>query len=178
MPSDPTPGLSSERIVAAALAIVDEHGWDGFSMRRLAQELDVWPMAVYRYFRDKDELADAVVAAAAGRVELPDDVDWRDRLRALLVEARLALGGIDHDRAGRALETSAGRRLTAAAHAALAEGGFDKRPADRAWRALFGFAIGYPGFVGDRRDQFAFGLDRLLDGVLAAETASSRPSLA
>jgi AcrR family transcriptional regulator len=158
--------LSPERIVAAALAIVDAHGWDAFSMRKLAEELDVWPMAVYRYFRDKDELVDAVVAAAAGRVELPDDVDWRARLKALLVEARTALGTIDRDRSHRALDTAAGRRLTAAAHAALAEAGFDRRAADRAWRALLGYAIGYPGFAGDRRDQFEFGLDGLLDGVL------------
>jgi AcrR family transcriptional regulator len=161
-------GLSEERIVTAALAIVDEHGWDGFSMRRLAQELDVWPMAVYRYFHDKDELVDAVVAAAADRVELPDDDDWRARLRALLLDARAALGSVDRERGQRALDTAAGKRLTAAAQAALAEGGFDRRTGDRVWRALFGYAIGYPGFAGDRRDQFEFGLDGLLDGLLVS----------
>jgi AcrR family transcriptional regulator len=161
------PGLTQERIVAAGLAIVDEHGWDAFSMRRLAEELDVWPMAVYRYFRHKDELVDAIVAAAADRVELPDDDDPRVRLRALLMEARVALNAIDRERAHRALDSPAGRRLTRAAHAALAEAGLDKRSADRAWRALLGFAIGYPGFAGDRRDQLDFGLDALLAGVLA-----------
>jgi AcrR family transcriptional regulator len=140
-------------------------------MRRLAQDLDVWPMAVYRYFRDKDELIDAVVAAAADRVELPDDDDWRDRLRGLVLEARAALGTVEREHGRRALDTAAGKRLTAAAHAALAEGGFDRRAGDRVWRALLGYAIGYPGFAGDRRDQFEFGLDALLDGVLV-----SRPS--
>jgi AcrR family transcriptional regulator len=171
MARDTPPGLSEERIVAAALAIVDEHGWEAFSMRRLAQELDVWPMAVYRYFRDKDELIDAVVGAAAERVELPTEDDWRERLRALLIEARAALGDLDRDRAARALDTPAAKRLSAAAHGALAEGGFDRRTGDRMWRALFGYAIGYPGFAGDRRDQFEFGLDGLLDGVLV-----TRPS--
>jgi AcrR family transcriptional regulator len=171
MPRDSNQSLSEERIVAAALAIIDEHGWDGFSMRRLAQALDVWPMAVYRYYRDKDELIDAVVAAAADRVELPDDDDWHGRLRALLIEARAALGSVDRERAHRALESGAGERLSTAARAALGEAGFDRRTADRVWRALFGYAIGYPGFAGDRRDQFEFGLDALLEGLLV-----SRPS--
>ena len=45
--------LSRERIVEAALGIVEREGLGALSMRRLAQELDVWPMSVYRYFRDK-----------------------------------------------------------------------------------------------------------------------------
>ncbi len=57
--------LSRERILDAALELVVDDGWNGLSMRRLAQELDVWPMAVYRYFRDKDELLDAVVEQLA-----------------------------------------------------------------------------------------------------------------
>jgi AcrR family transcriptional regulator len=163
----PTPQqLSSARIVAAALAIVDEDGWEALSMRRLAERLDVWPMAVYRYFHDKDELTDAVVAAAAERVRLPDDDDWLARLRGLLLEARAALGEVDREHARPALGTEAGTRLTVAALAALAEGCFDADRADRMWRALFGYAVGYPGLDGDDPDQFEFGLDRLLDGVL------------
>jgi AcrR family transcriptional regulator len=163
----PPQQLSADRIVIAALGIVDREGWDALSMRRLAQELDVWPMAMYRHFRDKDELTDAVVAAAAARVELPDDEEWRPRLRALLLEARAALGDVERNHSGRALETDAGRRLTGAGHGALHEAGFGAGEADRVWRALFGYAVSYPGFAGDAPDQFEFGLDRLLDGVLA-----------
>src|SRR3954470_5162375 len=54
--------LSRDRILNAARAVVEEDGLDALSMRRLAQELDVWPMSVYRYFRDKAELVDAVAA--------------------------------------------------------------------------------------------------------------------
>jgi TetR/AcrR family tetracycline transcriptional repressor len=55
--------LSRERIVDAAFRLLEQDGWDALSMRRLAQELDVWPMAVYRYFRDKDELVEALSRA-------------------------------------------------------------------------------------------------------------------
>src|SRR3954466_1280852 len=72
--------LSRERIIDAAVGLLEEDGWDALSMRRLAQELDVWPMAVYRYFRDKDELVDALVDHAAARMELPGaEGHWRAR---------------------------------------------------------------------------------------------------
>src|SRR3954451_8011577 len=54
--------LSRERILGAAAELAGRDGLESLSMRRLAQELDVWPMSVYRYFRDKDELVDAVAA--------------------------------------------------------------------------------------------------------------------
>src|SRR3954453_19898571 len=76
--------LSRERIVETSFRLLEQDGWDALSMRRLAQELDVWPMAVYRYFRDKDELVDALVDHAAGTIELPgEDGHWRERMRRL-----------------------------------------------------------------------------------------------
>src|SRR3954466_10245177 len=84
--------LSRERIVDASFRLLEQDGWDALSMRRLAQELDVWPMAVYRYFRDKDELVDALVDHAAGAMEPPAvEGDWRDRLRGVLDAARQTL---------------------------------------------------------------------------------------
>ena len=84
--------LSRDRIVEAALGLVEREGWDALSMRRLAQELDVWPMAVYRYFQDKDALVEGLVDAAAESVELPGRRgSWRTRMRALLHGARDAL---------------------------------------------------------------------------------------
>ena len=57
--------LSRATIVAAALGIVRGEGWSALSMRRLAVELDVWPMAIYRHFEGRDDLVAAVAAAAA-----------------------------------------------------------------------------------------------------------------
>src|SRR5947208_5220887 len=85
----PAQKLSRERILEAAVDVVEREGLDALSMRRLAQELDVWPMSVYRYFRDKDELLDAVVGRAAERVSLPGEAgSWREQLRGLLHRTR------------------------------------------------------------------------------------------
>ena len=39
--------LTRERILRAALQLVDDHGVDALSMRRLAADLGVDPMAIY-----------------------------------------------------------------------------------------------------------------------------------
>src|SRR4051812_43397732 len=88
------PSLSRDRILSAALGVVEWEGAAALSMRRLAQELDVWPMSLYTYFHDKDELLDAIAARAAGAVALPDEAEsWRERLRALLHAVREAVAG-------------------------------------------------------------------------------------
>ena len=49
----------------------------------------MWPMSVYRHFRDKEHLLDAVAAAGAAGVELPAaDTDWRRQVAMLAGEAR------------------------------------------------------------------------------------------
>src|SRR3954470_20985600 len=86
-------GLSRERILGAALAIAGQEGVESLSMRRLAQELDVWPMSVYRYFQDKDALLDAMAAGAAGGVTPPSRRgSWRAQMTTLLDEAQRAIG--------------------------------------------------------------------------------------
>jgi AcrR family transcriptional regulator len=154
--------LSRERILEAALELVEHDGWNGLSMRRLAQELDVWPMAVYRYFRDKDELLEAMAEAAAERVSLPSARgSWRTQMQKLLDESRRALGG---QPASRALPAPAGRRLSEAGLGILRDAGLDEQDAARAWRALFAYAL---GFAEDEDAEFEFGLECLLDGLEA-----------
>jgi TetR/AcrR family transcriptional regulator, tetracycline repressor protein len=59
----PDEPLSRERIVSAALALVDEEGLAALSMRRLATALGVDPMAIYYYLPNKAALHDAIVEA-------------------------------------------------------------------------------------------------------------------
>ena len=59
----PDEPLSRERIVAAALALVDEEGLAALSMRRLATKLGVDPMAIYYYLPNKAALEYAIVEA-------------------------------------------------------------------------------------------------------------------
>ena len=76
----PAPGLSLERIAEAAIALADAEGMGALSMRRLAGDLGVAPMALYRYVPGKAELIDVMVDAAIGEQDLPADGDWRTRL--------------------------------------------------------------------------------------------------
>jgi len=76
--------LSRERIVNAALALLDREGETGFSMRKLAAELGVDPMALYHYHANRKALMQEVLSAFIAAYELPQPgADWREELRAL-----------------------------------------------------------------------------------------------
>jgi DNA-binding transcriptional regulator YhcF (GntR family) len=78
----PDQALTLDRIVTAAVAVADAEGMAAVAMRRVATELGVATMALYRYVKDKDELRlrmmDAVLAGAPFP-ELPSG-DWREQL--------------------------------------------------------------------------------------------------
>jgi AcrR family transcriptional regulator len=168
--------LSRERIVDAAFRLLEQDGWEALSMRRLAQELDVWPMAVYRYFRDKDELVDALVDQAAGTMELPGtEGDWRDRLCDVLDAARVTLQRLPPE-----LRTRLGALLVAPEAGLAGEGveilesaGFGAEQAGLAWSALGAYTIGAVEIAPTDKARFEYGLDRLLDG-LEAEVGAVR----
>jgi len=116
-------------------------------MRRLAQELDVWPMSLYTYFRDKEELLDAIAARAAGAVALPDDAEsWRERLHALLHAVRTAMAGDPAGDLARAFLTPEALRLSEAALRILDAAGFTRADAVSAWRALWAYTYGFATF--------------------------------
>lgn len=75
----PKPGLSLERIVAAAVRVAAADGFAAVSMNRIAKELGASAMALYRYVRAKDELHPLMLDAAIGDPPEPraEDEDWR-----------------------------------------------------------------------------------------------------
>ena len=62
----PKPGLSLDRIVAAAVHVADTEGLAAVSMSRVATELGAAPMSLYRYVAAKGELLALMVDAAYG----------------------------------------------------------------------------------------------------------------
>jgi AcrR family transcriptional regulator len=83
------PGLSPDRIMAAALQIVDTEGSLALTMRRLGQALDRNVMTLYRYVPSKDALLDGVAARVlAGLAINPGAADWRQELRNLATSFR------------------------------------------------------------------------------------------
>jgi DNA-binding transcriptional regulator YhcF (GntR family) len=74
-------GLTKERIVTAATAVADDEGLDALSMRRVALELDVAPMSLYRHVQDKDDLLTLMIDAAFAEWRLQSSGDgWQSEL--------------------------------------------------------------------------------------------------
>jgi AcrR family transcriptional regulator len=79
-------------VLRAAVALADAAGLEAFSMRALAQELGVVPMALYKHVANKDALLDAMVDIVFGEIELPPvDLDWRSAMRRRAISTREAL---------------------------------------------------------------------------------------
>ncbi|MGH4022925.1 MAG: TetR/AcrR family transcriptional regulator [Pseudonocardiaceae bacterium] len=75
-----------------ALRLVDDQGLAALTMRALATELEVSPMALYNHVRDKDELVDLMVDLMVGEVDRsPTQGDWVTQLRALACSYHQAL---------------------------------------------------------------------------------------
>src|SRR3954468_7110730 len=77
-------GLSRERIVAAALDLIDRDGLEAFSTRKLGAALGVEAMSIYNHFPSKGELLDAIASRLLAEVELPSRGEFRSRLSTLL----------------------------------------------------------------------------------------------
>jgi TetR/AcrR family transcriptional regulator, tetracycline repressor protein len=84
--------LSRERIVAAALAVMDAEGLAGLTMRRVARELDAGAMSLYRHVASREELLDLVLDELAGVVPASRLTgEWRVDVAALARDVRAAL---------------------------------------------------------------------------------------
>jgi AcrR family transcriptional regulator len=86
------PGMTLERIVAAAIEVADAEGLDGLSMRRVADALGIGTMSLYRYVPSKAELHDLMLDAVVGEEPLADLTadGWRPGLERY---ARVSLDG-------------------------------------------------------------------------------------
>jgi AcrR family transcriptional regulator len=144
------PDLSRERVAEVALTMIEQDGLRALSMRRLADELGIGTMTLYGYFRDKDELLDAVVDAAAARIEVPRRRGtWKSQIRALMDRIRTAL--TEHPigvllRLERPMWSPGALRVSEAGVRILREAGFSRAEAARAYRSLFNYTFGFAAF--------------------------------
>jgi AcrR family transcriptional regulator len=84
--------LSRPLVLRAALALADEDGLDGFSMRRLAQALGVVPMALYKHVANKEELLKGMIDIVFSEIEAPSGAgDWKTAMRRRAMSTRDAL---------------------------------------------------------------------------------------
>lgn len=78
----PEPALTREAIVRVSIAIADAEGIDGLSMRRVATQLGVSTMALYRHVANKDALVTAMIDRVYTEHALPEPPPegWRPAL--------------------------------------------------------------------------------------------------
>lgn len=184
--------ISRAQVVDAALELIARQGHGRLTIRRLADELGVAPMSLYRHVRDKDDLLDEVVDRLMGDSWKPRTrrSDWRgwvteaaEKLRRFLVGEPTALYVfLRHP----VITPSNVARMRAMIEV-LGQAGFDERSAHQAYAAIHTYTIGFAAFEASREAaaartvggdelaaelnsfatprQFALGLACLLDGI-------------
>ena len=81
--------LSRERVLQGAVAVADAGGIAALTIRSLAAELGVKPMAVYHHVANKDEILDGIVDIVFGEIELPTiGGEWQTEMRRRAASAR------------------------------------------------------------------------------------------
>jgi len=84
--------LDQDRIVRAALALLDDVGVDELTMRRLAERLGVKAASLYRHVRNKDELLGLLADEIAGEIPMvPPSGNWRNQLTEIAWNVRRGL---------------------------------------------------------------------------------------
>jgi len=108
--------LNRERVLRAAVAMADRDGLGALSMRHLADELGVVPMALYKHVANKDALIDGMVDLVIDEIDHPDPtgVPWKAAVRAQVLAARSAM--LRHPWARAAIESRTSRSPTVLAH--------------------------------------------------------------
>jgi AcrR family transcriptional regulator len=96
--------LTRERVLTAAVALADEGGVESLTMRTLARDLGVVPMALYKHVSNKDELLDGMIDVVVEEIDRPlEGADWKTAIRARILSARMAL--LRHPWASRVMES-------------------------------------------------------------------------
>lgn len=85
--------LNRERVLEAALELVDREGLDSLSMRRVATGLKVEAMSLYNHVDGKDALLDGLYERVLARLPPPSDraLAWPERLKERALALRAAL---------------------------------------------------------------------------------------
>jgi len=156
--------LSKRAVVDRALKLADADGLDALTIRKLAQDLGVTPMALYWHFRSKEDLLEGMAEQVWSEIKLPVDpsVPWWTQLqgglesliRVLRAHSSAAQLVLEHEK-----QNEAALRATEAALEILHGAGFDPQYASEIARATLWTGImlvmseaGYhPGMSEDER---------------------------
>lgn len=139
--------LNRQRIVEAAVVIIDEDGVDGLSMRRIASRLGVQAMSLYNHVRSKDDILDGVTEFVTTDMSMPRRMTggWEDGIRTISHAFRQA--SLRHPRACelvlmRQLSTPTALAPVDTMLAMMLDHGFDEETAVHALRLFISFQVG------------------------------------
>lgn len=139
--------LSRERVLRGAVELADRDGIGALTMRSLASELGVGPMAIYHHVANKEAVLDGIVDLVFAEIDLPrSDTTWRRAIRQRAVSARAALAR--HPWAiplmdSRAAPGPATLRQHEAVIGTLRRGGFSVAQAAHAYSLLDSYLYGF-----------------------------------
>lgn len=139
--------LSRERVVTAAMALADEKGAAGVTMRAIAARLGVEAMSLYNHVAGREDILGGMVDAVFGEIDLPTSTtDWKQAMRDRAVSSRTVLlrhpwsvGLMD----SRSQPGPATLRHHDAVLGALRAGGFSVASAARAFSVIDSYLYGF-----------------------------------
>ena len=145
----PRGSLNQRVILDAAFALTERGGLDAVTFQALGAELGAHPTAVYRHFRDKDELLLAMIDALHAETlgELPDPTgDWAADLAAIAHHTHAAFLRHPSVGAGAAVRTTRREhefQIVERIIDCMRRAGFDDPEAARLYRVFGDFVLGY-----------------------------------
>jgi len=149
------PALSRQTIVDVAVRRLDNGApFSALTIRALAEELEVTPMALYRHVADKDDLLLDVIEVLLTRHDLPaPDLDWRDAIHHLVNSLRDMIKA--HPTmvelfCRRPVTTPTALVRLDAGVAALERGGFSRAEALETWASIHIFVVGFSAIEAGR----------------------------
>ncbi|MGH2679485.1 MAG: TetR/AcrR family transcriptional regulator C-terminal domain-containing protein [Actinomycetota bacterium] len=175
--------LTRDRVIEAALRVMDEEGLEAVSMRRIAREVGVEAMSLYHHVEDKEDLLDGICERVMVEFEFPEPgEDWADNVRQGARAWRRLLK--DHPNVMRLFAEQRGpvrsidsMRPTEFALRLLQECGLTDRDTAQAFHAFGGYI---QGFVMMELGSIAGGADaehQKMHAELAAALPSEFPAL-
>jgi AcrR family transcriptional regulator len=144
------PKLTRDRIVDAALSVMDAEGLDAVSMRRVAREVGVEAMSLYHHVRDKDDLLQGICDRVMAGFEFPPaGGEWADRCREAgrswrrLLQAHPDMMRLFAETHGPAPTSPDSLRPTEFALGLLREAGLSDRDTVQAFHVFGGYIQGF-----------------------------------
>ncbi|MDP9329474.1 MAG: TetR/AcrR family transcriptional regulator [Actinomycetota bacterium] len=176
--------LTRERVIDAALQVMDAEGLEAVSMRRVAREVGVEAMSLYHYVKDKDDLLAGICDRVMADFEFPDATgDWNQRVRAgarswrRVLQAHpdvMRLFAVTH---GPSQSAPDALRPTEFALGLFKEAGLSDRDTVQAFHAFGGYIQGFAMMEGGSINPVAAAEDHL-GKVASAVSAEDFPVLA